>query len=390
MGNRIDQVFELSCGGARKLARPKALLALIGLPVMALAATVGLEESNSRSSPLHVPRKARPPIAPQIAAPVLELMAQAQAPAVAAQPTPAAAPIEPKLEFEVASVKALAPTASGTNGGFRVIGGPGTPDPEHIRYTQAAMFQILARTFLMQADQFAGPAWALEPFGAQRFEIAANVPSGATPQQVSIMMQNLLKDRFHLEYHREKRNLEVYELVAAKGGSKLKEAEIPGELPVPIPGQPAKAYKGDDGYPNPPAGWPSGVGIDERSSMQFFFSIKNTFGYRLASPGALFPPSGKLVIWRFGIRAIKIPEFMEWLQSFQGIAHIVDRTGLAGKYDIKLRFSNGGLSGDGEASEPAPDIFEALEKQLGLKLQKTKAPLDVIVIDHIDRTPVEN
>ena len=242
----------------------------------------------------------------------------------------------------------------------------------------------------MQDDQFTGPPWALERFGAERFEIVANVPPGATQEQVSVMMLNLLKERFHLQYHHEKKNLEVYELVVAKGGSKLKEAEIPGELPIPTPGEPAKSYKGDDGYPNPPAGWPSGVGIDERSSMQFFFSVKNTFGYRLASPGPLFPASGKLVIWRFGIRMITIPEFMEWLQSLQGFAHVVDRTGLTGKYDIKLRFSNGGSSGDGDASEPAPDVFEALEKQLGLKLQKVRAPLDTIVIDHIDRTPVEN
>lgn len=96
------------------------------------------------------------------------------------------------------------------------------------------------------------------------------------------------------------------------------------------------------------------------------------------------------MIWRFGMRGVTVPEFVGWLQELTGIAHLADHTGLTGQYDIKLRVSNGGSAGDGEASEPAPDIFEALEKELGLKLQKTKAPVDVMVIEHIDKTPVEN
>jgi uncharacterized protein (TIGR03435 family) len=88
---------------------------------------------------------------------------------------------------------------------------------------------------------------------------------------------------------------------------------------------------------------------------------------------------------------VTLAQFIGWLQNSNGMAHLEDHTGLAGKYDIKLRFSNGGSPhADGEASDPAPDLSSALEKQLGLKLQKTKAPLDVIVIDHIDRKPVEN
>lgn len=67
--------------------------------------------------------------------------------------------------------------------------------------------------------------------------------------------------------------------------------------------------------------------------------------------------------------------------------------GLKGKYDIKLAVLIGGQdagSGLGDASEPGPDIFSALEKQLGLKLAKVRASLDVIAIDHMDRMPEEN
>jgi uncharacterized protein (TIGR03435 family) len=72
------------------------------------------------------------------------------------------------------------------------------------------------------------------------------------------------------------------------------------------------------------------------------------------------------------------------------ITHAVDYTGLTGTYDAKLMFAGGQAAAAENVSEPAPDMFNALERQLGLKLQKTAAPLDVIVIDHIDRTPVEN
>lgn len=376
MGNRIDQVFELSRGGARKLSRPGALLALVGLPVMGLAATVGLGESNGRPSPLRLP--------PIVLPPAPELIAQVQAPA---QAPPAVAPVEPNLEFEVASVRALDPVAKNTNGGSRIIGGPGTQDPEHLRYTQVAIMQWLARAFSMQADQFAGPDWVKELYGAERFEIIANVPPGATKEQVKIMMQNLLKTRFHLAYHREKRDLDVYELVIAKGGSKLRDAEIPAELPVPTSG-PLRANKGDDGFPNLPPGWPIGTGAPEGGDGGWFFSMNSFGGFSLVNPGVSVGAS----VWRFSFRMVTIAQFMGAVQSMNGIAHVVDHTGLTGKYDIKLRFSgSGGSEGAaGEASDPAPDLSSALEKQLGLKLQKAKAPLDVIVIDHIDKTPVEN
>ena len=76
-------------------------------------------------------------------------------------------------------------------------------------------------------------------------------------------------------------------------------------------------------------------------------------------------------------------------------SHVVDKTGLTGKYDFKLEYSMAGLpayAGQPETgpSDPAPDVFAALEKQLGLKLVKTKAPLDLLVIDHIEKVPAGN
>jgi uncharacterized protein (TIGR03435 family) len=80
----------------------------------------------------------------------------------------------------------------------------------------------------------------------------------------------------------------------------------------------------------------------------------------------------------------------------RGVIPMVDETGLTGKYDFKLEFSSESLISliapghCREATDAAPEIFTALERQLGLKLEKRKAQLDVVVIDHLDRQPTEN
>lgn len=95
-------------------------------------------------------------------------------------------------------------------------------------------------------------------------------------------------------------------------------------------------------------------------------------------------------------------QLLNLLQFQLAPSRTVDKTGLTGPYDFHLEFSNAGLPGPmgrglaapspGEAdqSDPAPDLFTALEKQLGLKLEKSKMQLDVIVIDHMDKQPTEN
>jgi len=74
-------------------------------------------------------------------------------------------------------------------------------------------------------------------------------------------------------------------------------------------------------------------------------------------------------------------------------ARVTDKTGLTGKYSYTLEFACEGCRGPGAAEPPADlaTIFVAIEKQLGLKLEKTKdIPLDVIVVDHVDKTPTGN
>lgn len=296
----------------------------------------------------------------------------------AAQPAAAASPT-----FEVASVKVVPRAARGPygTGGFRIAQHPG-----HIRYIQAYMWQILTRAFQMQADQFVGPDWVKSEDVPDRFEIVANVRPGATMEEINAMMRNLLKERFHLAYHIERKEFDVYELVVANGGPKLQDAEIPAELPTVMLG-PARKPTGADGYPILVPGWPTGVGVSNNGGM--YLTMNHFAGFfPVDQRGASFRKDLGMI--RFSFRMVTITQLLGALQHATGIAHAVDHTGLQGKYDVKLGFSLGVGRADDDAIEPGPDVFWALEKQLGLKLRKARAPLDVVVVDHVDRTPVEN
>ena len=299
--------------------------------------------------------------------------------------------------FEVASVKVSPPQPPplGASAPFpRMTGGPGTRDPEHLRYSNVSMFRLLGTLFQVQADQLAGPDWIKKEDGQPLFDIMANVPAGATRDQTNLMMQNLLKERFHLEFHREERSFDVYALVVSKSGHKLKDAEIPAEIPMVVPG-PLHVNRGDDGFPILPAGSTMGQGVSNTGSI--FISVDALKGFVLAPPQS--SPRPGMGPTHFTLRMVTIPQLINVVRPYLETNHVVDHTALTGQYDIKLMFSTGagrsgaaaGIDAQGnDATEPAPDVFAAFEKQLGLRFQKTKSPLDVIVVDHIDKTPVEN
>jgi uncharacterized protein (TIGR03435 family) len=275
------------------------------------------------------------------------------------------------LNFEVASVRAAdsKPPYTPIPAAGVIKGGPGTDDPGRISYTWVLVRRLLMDAFGVPLDQIAGSDWVLGQDA--RFDIAAKVPEGATKEQVKEMLLNLLKDRFHLAYHSEQKDFDVYTLVVAKGGSKLKDAApADGPLPPPpVPGTRAVAAPSDrDGFPILPAGRSNAQGHTEKGVSRMTF--------RMSTPATLLGMLG------FSL----------------GGARTVDHTGLTGKYDFQIVFSQLGLPGIGgrgglavdDITDPAPDLFTALEKQLGLKLEKSKTKLDVVVIDHMDKQPTEN
>jgi uncharacterized protein (TIGR03435 family) len=280
--------------------------------------------------------------------------------------------------FDVASVK-LVPSSDGAR---RQSGARISQYPGYIRYHRSFLLQILTRALRVQPDQFVGPSWLSDSDG-ERYEIDAKFPVGTPPREIDAMMLNLVEERFGLKYHREKREFEVYELVRSEGGPKLQPAEVPSdESPVAGPLQLDK-----EGYPILPPGHPGVVGASPKGRI---FLSPTTLSAQFAP---IRRRDHNFGLMRFSFRMVTIAQVVGAIQNLGGISHVVDHTGLEGKFDFKLAFVVDGLNLErdaGDVGDPGPDMFSALQKQLGLKLRKQKTPIDVIVIDAIHRVPVEN
>ena len=286
--------------------------------------------------------------------------------------------------FEVASVKPAAPIVGNMiRVGMR--GGPGSPDPGQITYTNVTVKNVLMNAYGVKGFQITGPGW----LDSERYDIVAKLPRGATKAEFMVMLQNLLAERFKLTLHREKKDLPIYALVVGKNGPKLKESV---EEPAPKGGGPAdgpavmgKMAMGKDGFPVLPPG--SGG--------------RGSTAIMLMNGSARMTASG---------------------QSMAGLAEMlsnqldlpaVDMTGLTGKYDFTLYFAPEALvgmrlgapptpgpppgeGGGGVPDASAPDaqsnpsLFTAIQEQLGLRLEQRKGPVDLLVIDHLEKAPVEN
>src|SRR5579872_1747033 len=134
----------------------------------------------------------------------------------------AAAQPADKLSFEVATVKLSAgPAVSTVNGrtmtSFGTKGGPGTNDPTRWTCTYCDIANLLPRAYGVQSYQLTFPSW----MNSEHYDISANVPAGATREQLQIMIRNLLEERFQFKLHRESKDIAGYDLVIGKNGPKL-------------------------------------------------------------------------------------------------------------------------------------------------------------------------
>jgi uncharacterized protein (TIGR03435 family) len=218
-----------------------------------------------------------------------------------------------------------------------------------------------------------------------RFNISAKVPPGATKEQLKLMLQNLLSERFKLAFHFEKKELQIYDLVVAKGGLKMKES--PPEPPPPP--------KDDNAAPAPPPR-PANMG---KMPM-------GPDGFPVMPPPRRNSQSMSMVNGRFRwvITDCTIPSLISQLTGQVG-RPITDATGVTGKYDVTLIFALETTGGRGAAmpapseggalaipsdSDAGPTIFAALQEQLGLKLEQKKGAVDMLVFDHVEKMPTEN
>jgi len=268
----------------------------------------------------------------------------------------------PKPSFEVVSIRPGAMTpAQCPDQPLRAIGiscgGPGTSDPERYTGHSVPLKGVIQRAFGVEPLQLIGPDWIT----TASYDITAVVPPGATREQFNQMMQVMLEDRFNLKVHHEMREFPAYNLVLAKGGLKLKEKIS------------LDACAG--------GGHPLGGACPER--VEYAKGIKTSSSERsfiIVSP----PRAGGKIQTGQGVTMDMIAKSLQ--RELHGPV-VTDKTGLEGKYDFRLEFSPLDPSTAGEFS--APSLFAAIEKDLGLKVERTRTQLDCIVIDHIER-PSEN
>jgi uncharacterized protein (TIGR03435 family) len=253
----------------------------------------------------------------------------------------------PRPEFEVASIK-----LNKSNDGRMMImparGGRFTA-------TNVPLQLLITIAYRIKDFQLSGaPPW----LNSERYDVEAKAEGDPGFDATLPMLQTLLEDRFQFKFHRETKELPVYALVVAKAGKLHQAGGECGPRPdsPPPPPEPGK-------LPSPPCG--------------------GFFGF----PGRL---SGQKV---------GITELIDPLSRFTGRV-VLYKTNLTGKYDINLDYTpdqaefqsllGGAPSMPLPPSDPnGPSLVTALQEQLGLKLESQKGPVEMIVIDHIER-PSEN
>jgi len=250
--------------------------------------------------------------------------------------------------FDVASVKPVSPRLPDGRmivGMLKPAGGPGSEDPGRIHYPAISMQFLLMNAYGVRERQIAGPGWLDSEF----YAIDATMPPSTTRGQFQTMLQSLLAERFGLKIHRESRESRDYSLVVGKNGHKMKES-APADDASRRPRSMERVQR-------------------DRATMtareRTMSELANSLSYVLKCT-------------------------------------VTNETGLTAKYDFTLTFSTEGLNMGpvppplGSNGAPAadveapPDLFSAVQSQLGLKLEPKKGTIEMIVVEHLERKPVEN
>lgn len=262
----------------------------------------------------------------------------------------------PRPAFEVASVR---PNKSG-DGMVRLGIEPGG----RFTATNVPLRLLIRNAYQVQDFQLVdAPDW----IRSERFDIVAKAeadvppgPIGGPPGPMQLMLQSLLAERFKLVLHTEQRELPIYALVLARSDGRLGSQLRPSTVDCV---ELIKAARGRGGPPPP-------LAPGERPMC----------GMRIG-PGQL------------GGGAIPLDTFSGLLSQFVQRV-VVDRTGLSGSFDIDLSWTPDQLpqGGPPPGAPPlppidpnGPSIFTAVQEQLGLKLESTRGPVDVLVIDGVQR-----
>jgi uncharacterized protein (TIGR03435 family) len=235
------------------------------------------------------------------------------------------------LTFESSDVHVSAPATNPTMRGGALRGG-------RYEVRTATMVDLISVAYNMESNKvLGGPSW----LDWDRFDLVAKAPPTAKQSDVGPMLQTLLADRFKLVVRKDTKPMPAYALSVGTGKHKMKEAtaDQPGCQPVPQ---------------NPPPG---------------------TIPYQVLS-----------------CHGITMETFANVLRDWNGGTYIadpvVDRTGLSGTFDFDIKWTPRNRLA--QAGSDGITIFDAVDKQLGLKLEPQKLPLPVLVVDSVNETPTPN
>jgi uncharacterized protein (TIGR03435 family) len=221
--------------------------------------------------------------------------------------------------FEVASIKPLAPSDRGLPGQM-------LRDPGQVIYHNVSLENLLAQAYRIKNFQMAGPDW----LDSDRFDIVAKLPPEAHDDQLPVMLQGLLKERFLLAFHREPKTMSAYVLLTGKAGPKMRAAQSEGGVRTTI-----------------------GATRRHLSGRVSMVTLAGLLSNMLDRP-------------------------------------VVDRTDLQGIYDVDLEWSVDDIPDRTVQANDPPSLVTALQEKLGLRLDTRKAPVDIYVIDHVERVPTQN
>jgi uncharacterized protein (TIGR03435 family) len=227
--------------------------------------------------------------------------------------------------FDVASVRA---SQGGKGEGSRrenIQASPGSLNMRNVTLKSAIRWAYHVMDY-----QVTGPDW----INFDRYDISAKAADAAPEDQLRLMLQALLAERFKLTLHRETKELPAYLLTVAKGGIKFHESQTADGEPVVNP---------------------------DKASMTV------------------------------DVKGVSATMFIEMLSNILH-APVINQTGLEGRYDVKINVAKYIPDGSGKEGsfDPVSTILLGLQGELGLKVESKKLPIDLLIVDHAEKVPVEN
>jgi uncharacterized protein (TIGR03435 family) len=263
---------------------------------------------------------------------------------------------DPATQFEAASVRQ---NKTAARGGSYYLGNG------RLTIRNLSLKELMLFAFQLDEPRLiGGPGW----LDADRFDVVAKSGDASSDHDLRVMTQNLLIERFVLKVHAETRNLPIYTLVMARADGKLgpnlhaTDCESFSSRPGPCRGMGLPSGQGP-----PPGAGRGGISFSNDTGRASAGGGGSSFGTSPVGSSTMSGSLSSLVSMLSGI--VKRP--------------VVDRTGLKGRFLVGLRYTMPGTpsAADGDATQRAPELFTALQEQLGLKLEATRGPVEVLVID---------